>query len=122
MEAKYEGLVRLQRPPVEPPVEVKSLFYRAAQEAMSNILRHSGAKRIQLILQMVRDRIVLQVRDNGVGFDARRVLARAPGAGGGIGLPVLREQARAMGAKLLVRSGVLGTTLELSLAVSQGPS
>jgi two-component system NarL family sensor kinase len=122
MEAKFETVVRLERPPVEPPLEVKTLFYRAAQEAMSNILRHSGAKRIQLILQMVRDRLVLQVRDNGIGFDARQVMARAPGAGVGIGLPALREQARAMGAKLLVKSGGVGTTLELSVGLPGGTS
>jgi signal transduction histidine kinase len=119
VEAKFEAVVRLQRPPIDPSVEVKSLFYRAAQEGVSNILRHSGAKRIQLILQVVRDRLVLQVRDNGTGFDARQVMARAPGAAGGIGLPALREQARVMGAKLLVKSGSLGTTLELSVGLTQ---
>lgn len=119
VEGKFDGMVRLQRPPVEPAVEVKSLFYRAAQEALSNIVRHSGAKRIQLVLQTVRNRMVLQIRDDGTGFDARQVLARAPGAGGGIGLPVLREQARAAGAKLLVKSGGLGTTLELSVGLAQ---
>ena len=122
VEGKFESVVRLARPPREPAVEVKSLFYRAAQEALSNVLRHSGAKRIQLILQTVRDRMVLQVKDNGVGFDARQVLSRQPGAGGGIGLPALREQARAMGAKLLVKSGGLGTTLELSVGLSPGTS
>jgi two-component system NarL family sensor kinase len=122
MEAKLEGVLRLQRPPIEPVVEVKSLFYRAAQEAMSNILRHSGAKRIQLILQMVRDRLVLQVKDNGKGFDARQVMSRPHGVAGGIGLPALREQARAIGAKLVVKSGGLGTTLELSVGLSQGTS
>jgi two-component system NarL family sensor kinase len=120
VEAKFEAVVRLQRPPIEPTVEVKSLFYRAAQEALANILRHSGAKRIQLILQMVRDRLILQVRDNGKGFDARQVMARAAGAAGGIGLPVLREQARVIGAKLLVKSGGLGTTLELSVGLTSG--
>jgi two-component system NarL family sensor kinase len=122
LEAKFEGVVRLQQPPVEPAVEVRTLFYRAAQEALSNILRHSGAKRIQLILQVVRDRLVLQVRDNGKGFDVRQVMARMPGAAVGIGLPSLREQARAVGAKLLVKSGGLGTTLELSVGLSQGTS
>ena len=119
VDGKFEVEVRLQRPPLEPAVEVKSLFYRAAQEALANILRHSGAKRIQLILQMVRDRMVLQVRDNGTGFDARQVLTRQPGSGTGIGLPALRDQARAIGAKLLVKSGGLGTTLELSVGLSQ---
>ena len=115
---KFEHTVRLQAPRCELAVEVKSLYYRAAQEALANILRHSRATRIQLILQNVRDKLVLQVRDNGVGFDARRVLSRVPGSGDGIGLPSLREQARALGAKLLIKSGGLGTTLELSLVIS----
>jgi signal transduction histidine kinase len=122
VESKFEGAIRLERPPVEPTVEVKSLFYRAAQEALANTLRHSGAKRIQLILQTVRERMVLQVKDNGTGFDAREVLRRTTGAAGGIGLPVLRDQARAMGAKLLVKSGGLGTTLELSVGLGQAAS
>jgi signal transduction histidine kinase len=118
LDGKFEHAVRLQPPPCELPVEIKSLYYRAAQEALANILRHSRATRIQLILQNVRDKLVLQVRDNGVGFDARRVLSRTPGSGAGIGLPSLRDQARAMGAKLLIKSGGLGTTLELSLVVA----
>jgi len=122
VEAKFEADVRLQRPPIELSVDVKSLFYRAAQEGLANILRHSGAKHIQLILQMVRDRLVLQVRDNGAGFDARQAMARAPGAAGGIGLPALREQARVIGAKLLVKSCGLGTTLELSVGLTRGVS
>lgn len=122
VEQRFANEVRIQRPRCEPGVEVKSLFYRAAQEALSNIMRHSSASRIQLILQNVRDRLVLQVRDNGVGFDARKVLSRAPGAAGGIGLPALREQARAIGGKLLIKSGGLGTTLELSVGLSQASS
>lgn len=118
LEAKFATVVRLNQPPFDPAVEVKTLFYRAAQEAIANILRHSRAKRIQLILQMVGDRLVLQVRDDGTGFDSRQVMARAPGMAGGIGLPALREQARVVGAKLLIKSGRLGTTLELSVALS----
>jgi two-component system NarL family sensor kinase len=123
VDGKYEQEIRLQPPRCEPSLAVKSLFYRAAQEALSNILRHSRATRIQLILHNVRDKLVLQVRDNGVGFDARRVLSRAPGrSGAGIGLPSLQEQARALGGKLLIKSGALGTTLELSLGLTPASS
>ncbi len=117
MQGKFEHAVRLEAPRSDLPVPIKSLYYRAAQEALANIVRHSKATRIQLILQTVRDKLILQVRDNGVGFDARRVLSRRPESGDGIGLPSLREQARAMGAKLLIKSSGLGTTLELSLVV-----
>jgi signal transduction histidine kinase len=120
---RFEHDLRLHAPRFDPGVEIKSLFYRAAQEALSNIVRHSKATRIQLILDNVREKVVLQVRDNGVGFDARKALSRLPGgSGGGIGLLSLREQARAIGAKLLIKSGRVGTTLELSLVCTPGSS
>jgi two-component system, NarL family, sensor kinase len=114
----FETILRIQPLGFDPGVEVKSLFYRAAQEALSNVIRHSKATRIRLVFQHVRDRLVLQVRDNGVGFQlARAVGSQEPysPATAGMGLESLREQARALGGKLLIQSGQIGTTLEVSV-------
>jgi len=114
----FETILRIQPIDFDPGVEVKSLFYRAAQEALSNVIRHSKATRIRLVFQQVRDRLVLQVRDNGVGFQrARAVGSTEPPfpATSGMGLESLREQARALGGKLLIQSGQIGTTLEVSV-------
>ncbi len=79
VDGRFETILRIQPLDFDPGVEVKSLFYRAAQEALSNVIRHSKATRIQLIFQQVRDRLVLQVRDNGVGFSRARALAAVAG-------------------------------------------
>ncbi len=123
VDGHFETILHIQPLDFDPGVEVKSLFYRAAQEALSNVIRHSKATRIQLIFQQVRDRLVLQVRDNGVGF--RRARARVAAAGGtapslastGMGIESIRDQARSLGGKLLIHSRPIGTTLEVSVRV-----
>ncbi len=77
---RFEGSLRLERPPREPAQEIKVALYRAAQEALSNIARHSGASRVEMTLETLSDRIVLTMRDDGKGF-ARAV------AGGGSSKP-----------------------------------
>jgi two-component system, NarL family, sensor kinase len=114
---RFEGAASVEPLDFDPGVEVKSLFYRAAQEALSNAMQHSRATRIELLLRRVRNRLVLQVRDNGVGFDVARVLSAQPGAATGIGLTSVREQSRAIRGKLLIKSTGLGTTLEVSVGL-----
>ena len=102
-------------PPLDfdPDPEVKTLIYRATQEAISNIARHAKASRVYLALSCVKGKLRLAVHDDGVGFDPDRALAGKPSITSGIGLRSIREQAADLGGKLLVRSGPLGTTLEV---------
>lgn len=119
---RFETILRIQPLDFDPGVEAKSLFYRAAQEALSNVIRHSKATRIRLNFQKVRDRLVLQVRDNGIGFQRARAVGSSEPyspATAGMGLESLREQARALGGKLLIQSGQIGTTLEVSVKVQR---
>lgn len=51
------------------PIEVESVFYRVAQEAVSNALRHGRPTRVQVTLRHGPAETTLVVRDNGVGFD-----------------------------------------------------
>jgi two-component system NarL family sensor kinase len=94
---------------VDPDPDIKTLFYRAAQEALSNITRHSQATEVQVILENAGGGVRLAVQDNGTGFDAEKTLSGPAG----IGLRSLREQAADLGGKVLVRSGLEGTTLEV---------
>lgn len=98
----------------EPELEIKILLYRAAQEALSNLIRHSQATRVEAVLAEHAGEVVLTFRDNGVGFDAARVFAAAATITGGIGLRSIRDQAESLGAKLTVASGPAGTTLEIT--------
>jgi two-component system, NarL family, sensor kinase len=101
--------------PQQPDLDVKVLIYRAAQEAVSNIIRHSGATRVEASLQLQGSNLVLRFQDNGAGFDAARLFSSPPSLAGGIGLRTIREQAEALGGNLLVESGPDGTKLEITV-------
>jgi signal transduction histidine kinase len=60
--------------------------------------------------------IVLSIRDNGVGFDAQRVLSAPASVASGIGLRSIRETAQELGGRLDVESGPDGTKLVVSVA------
>ncbi len=108
---RSDGTVRLETLPRQPEQEIKVLFYRAAQEALSNLTRHAQATKIEMTLRAVDDSVVLKIQDNGVGFNVARLWAAPPSVSSGIGLRSIREQAEAIGGKLQIESGPLGTTL-----------
>jgi len=91
-------------------------IYRVAQEAIGNALRHSGADHVAVSLSGRQRAVVLEVSDDGVGFD--------PGAPqAGLGLTSMRERARSIGGKLTISSSKgSGTKVRLSLPASAGPA
>jgi signal transduction histidine kinase len=90
----------------------ETVVYRVAQEAISNALRHSEGKLLRVCLGQRQGRVVLDVQDDGKGFDAR-----APHAG--LGLASMRERAKSAGGRLTVRSTPsTGTLVRLSLPIS----
>lgn len=91
------------------PVEVHMAFYRVAQEALSNVIRHSGASRVSLGLwadppivsgrtDSWQGQVMLHVGDDGHGFDAEQVGAKH------LGLEIMRERAEVVGAILNLSS------------------
>jgi signal transduction histidine kinase len=103
---RFASELRLEPPPREPAQEVKVVLYRAAQEALSNILCHSGAGSVEMTLRTCEDRIVLSVSDDGGGFDAGAQHAKS-----GMGLRSMRDAAEEIGAKFDVESQPGRTTL-----------
>ncbi|MGO9966866.1 MAG: sensor histidine kinase [Bryobacteraceae bacterium] len=95
----------------DPEPEIKALLYRAAQEAISNLVRHSRATAARLSLTESEDRLHLTVWDNGGGFDVDSIWDAPADIGAGLGLRSLREEAAAAGATLRVESGPSGTSL-----------
>ncbi|MEV8506076.1 sensor histidine kinase [Actinoplanes sp. NPDC051475] len=72
--------------------EIEATLLRTAQEALANVARHAGARRVALTLSYLEDLVTLDVRDDGCGFDPA-----APRAGqdeGGFGLTAMRERVR----------------------------
>jgi signal transduction histidine kinase len=73
-------------------------LYRIAQEALHNALRHAGATAISVALRRDKGSLVLEIRDNGKGFDVREASAS------GIGVSGMHERARLAGGRLQVSS------------------
>ena len=68
---------------LEPEIEVTLL--RTAQEALANVEKHAHAGRARLTLSFMGDVVALDVRDDGVGFDAQRPDAAPAAASGFMG-------------------------------------
>ncbi len=80
------------------PEAVQIALYRIAQEALSNVAKHAKANEVRIHLQMEPDRVELCVRDDGQGFEPDEV----PPAS--MGLRILSERAKAVGAELQIKS------------------
>lgn len=87
----------------QPPSAVQTAAYRIAQEALTNVVRHSAAARATVTVERVGDDLVLAVTDDGSGF--------APDASGRGGLRGMRERAELVGGTLEVESGRNGTSV-----------
>lgn len=77
------------------PQEVELVVYRVAQEALTNVARHSGARVAALSLRGDADWLRLTVRDGGRGL--------TPAAAEGTGIRGMRERANLVGARLEIR-------------------
>ena len=86
------------------------------REALSNVLRHAGARRVALTLELAADSLTLEVRDDGIGFDVAAVEAMDDEAMRG--LRNLRRRAELLGARFVTRSAPgRGTRLSLTMPV-----
>jgi signal transduction histidine kinase len=93
--------VRLEvDPDVDLPAEQERAVYRVARECLNNVSRHAGASHVELRLWRDAGGVILEVADDGRGFDAAAMLARPPE--GHLGLRVLADVAGAVAAELAV--------------------
>jgi signal transduction histidine kinase len=77
---------------------VEEALYRIAQEALSNVARHSKATLVQMVLKTTGDTVTLSITDNGQGFDTTQQGHL------GVGLPSMRERMKALGGDVQVDS------------------
>ena len=93
------------------PADADVVLLRAAQEALHNVRKHARASRVDVTLTYLDDRVILDVQDDGVGFDPTH-LDVAPG----LGLRGMRERVEARGGHLIIESAPgEGTTVAVVL-------
>jgi signal transduction histidine kinase len=91
-------------------------FYRILQEALNNAHRHGRATTVGVAVREDAAGILLEVADNGGGFDAERALRPRPGAPiARFGLHGMRDRATVLGGTFAVVSTDAGTTVRVFL-------
>lgn len=93
--------------------EQELFIYRIAQEAISNTIRHASATRLSVKLNYEPDVLMLEVTDNGCGFDVSKDTA-----GSGIGIAHMRHRAKMLQTELQVSSQPgHGTKINLKIPI-----
>ena len=100
VQARHELAVHVTLCDDEPdaPLEVKEAIYRIAQEALNNTLKHAQARGVELRLEQDAGEILLEVRDDGEGFDPEGSFP------GHLGLKSMRERVARLGGTLRIES------------------
>lgn len=94
--------------------ETEAVVWRICQEAAANACKYADTDRIEVDLFLKKQTLLLEIRDNGKGFDTENPQI----SGGGMGLPGMRYWASMIGATLTVRSAPgKGTDISLEIPV-----
>ena len=92
--------------------EKKIMIYRILQGALMNIMKHARAKTVDIRMRRLKDKVYLMIKDDGRGFNVHEKKK------GGLGLALIRERAKLIKAKLIIKSTVgVGTDIRLIIPV-----
>jgi len=96
----------------------RTVLFRVAQEALTNVARHAQAGRVEVSILKLADRIVLKIKDDGISFQAERVL-RGKGSKR-LGLLGMRERVEMIGGTFDVESAPgRGTTIQVEIPAAK---
>jgi signal transduction histidine kinase len=93
------------------PANIETVLYRIVQEALTNVIRHAHATRVDVVLTVRDDQLVVIIEDDGIGFDPETA-----SNGNHLGLFGMRERAEMIDGKLSIESAPgKGTTIMLEV-------
>jgi signal transduction histidine kinase len=84
------------------PSAKRSVLYRVAQEALTNVTRHAQARRVKVTLQRLCDAIRMEISDDGKGFVLERIWSSSPARR--LGLLGMRERVQMVGGQFSIES------------------
>ena len=109
----FEGNGRLPR-------DLETVCFRIAQEALTNVARHAQAKHVYVELRHRSRKLLLTIRDDGVGFNAEQVMNNAS-SDSALGLRGMRERAHAVRGVIEINSTLnAGTLVFASFPLNRG--
>jgi two-component system NarL family sensor kinase len=99
------------------PAAVEVALYQIAREALTNISRHASALTASVSVERVGDRVLMQIADDGAGFDVATTRSDR------FGLVGMSERARLLGGELRIASSLGGgTTIEVDVPLRSASS
>jgi len=102
------------------PAEAEMVAYRIVQEALTNVIKHAGARHVHLQLTVNHPHLIVAIRDDGIGISEHGRHNGDRSLDGGIGLLGMKERAASIGGKVEVRSRRGGgTTLRAELPYAE---
>jgi two-component system sensor histidine kinase DegS len=101
------------------PPKLKVFLFRIIQEALSNVYRHSKAKKVRITLAMNHAMLKTTIQDDGIGFDLRQV-SKDPAKWASFGLKGIKERCRLLNGRAAIesRSGQ-GTRITIELPLEE---
>lgn len=101
------------------PSAMETALYRIIQEAVTNAIRHAGARSMAVRLWQEEAMVHATVRDDGRGFDAETTMARRGDRG--LGLLGMRERVDALGGRFVLQSAPgHGTEVSVAIPIVEG--
>jgi signal transduction histidine kinase len=95
--------------------QTEMVLYYIAMEALNNVLKHAAAKAVLLTLKQGRSNVILEIQDDGCGFDPKKVER------GGLGLVNMQERTAQIHGKIQIRPRPEGGT-KVVITVPRDPS
>jgi len=92
------------------PVGVEAGLYGISNEVLNNILKHAHAKNVKVSLTKKDNKVMLEISDNGIGFDPASSETQ-----GGLGLKGMKERAEQFGGDLQIQSDEGGTKVSVEV-------
>lgn len=119
LQKNYDMVVNLQTIGEEPELLsiVKITLYRILQEACSNIVKHAKASQIDIVLSYENEKVFLEIKDNGVGFETETVVSEKKEEElHGFGLTMMKERVALLGGIISIESVIQeGTTITVEV-------
>lgn len=102
------------------PLHLEPILYRVCQECLTNVMKHAQSDHVQVLLTCSHPRVILSIKDNGVGFDSSPRKGLKDDSRQGLGLLGIRERVAAVGGDCHVSSSPgRGTTVRVELPICQ---
>lgn len=89
--------------PVRLPSSMEIAVYRVVQETLSNVRKHANATKVNLRLQFQSDKLSVEIRDNGKGFDLSQTLDSALSVGH-MGLLGMKQRVETLGGDIRIKT------------------